>query len=277
MRFALALGGGGLKGAAHLGVLQVLVDNDLAPDLVVGTSAGAIAAVLYAAGLLPAANLLFQLPSPALFRHIPRMGGLPLGLLDGRLIERMFRRIWGEKCFHQLKVPAAVVACDLYTGNTVVYTDLMPVRPLPQGIIMGGNVPVWQAVRASISLPAIFAPFPIASHLLVDGGITTNVPADIARLLGATQVVGVELGTRTAPKTFNNAGDVLLQSLDIMSRRLTNLNLSLHADFVLSPLKDLDSPPNFWEVKRIKELADLGAGETARHLPQIKAVLGRKS
>ncbi|GFN23254.1 patatin-like phospholipase family protein [Thermanaeromonas sp. C210] len=277
MRFALALGGGGLKGAAHLGVLEVLADNDLEPQLVVGTSAGAIAAALYAAGLLPAASSLFKLPSPLLFRGIPRVGGLPLGLLDGKSIEGMFRRIWGEKSFRQLKVPAAVVACDLYTGNTVVYTHLTPAHPLPQGVVMGGNVPVWQAVRASISLPAIFAPFPIGSHLLVDGGITTNVPADIARLLGATRVIAVELGTRATPKNFNNAGDVLLRSLDIMTRRLTDLNLRIHADFVLSPLKDLDSPPNFWEARRIKELVGLGAQEAARHLPHIKALLGRKS
>ncbi|KUK12824.1 MAG: Patatin, partial [Moorella sp. 60_41] len=245
MGYALALGGGGLKGAAHLGVLQVLVDHGLPPEMVVGTSAGAVAAALYAAGLLPVAPSLFAPASPpSLFRSLSPIRGLPLGLLDGKAIEGVFRRLWGEKTFRQLRVPAAVVACDLYTGHTVVYTHLMPARPLPPGIVMGGDVEVWKAVRASISLPAIFTPFAIGSRLLVDGGVTTNVPADIARLFGTQRVIAVELGTRTPPKEFNNAGDVLLQSLDIMSRRLTGLNLKHHADLVLSPLKDLSSPPD---------------------------------
>lgn len=275
MRFALALGGGGLKGAAHLGVLKVLVDNGLHPNLVVGTSAGAIAAALYGSSMLSAASLIFQLPSPALLKpNFRRLGGLPLGILDGKMIENMLRQLWGEKRFSDLKIPIAVVACDLYSGHTVIYSALQPARPLPPGIIMGGDVPVWQAVRASISLPGLFTPFPIGTHLLVDGGITANVPADIARVLGASIVIAVELGTSAPPPSFDHAGDVLLQSLDIASRRLTTITSTLYADLVLSPLKDLSPSPSFWEVGRLKELVTAGAETTTRALPKIKQVLG---
>lgn len=273
MHFGLALGGGGLKGAAHLGVLKVLVDHGLPPDLVVGTSAGAIAAALYGSGLLPS-ELSSQWSFPVFFTSSTRkIGGLPLGMLDGRMVENMFKRLWGKKRFSDLKKPVAVVACDLYSGHTIIYSALPPVRPLPPDIAMGGDVPVWQAVRASISIPALFSPFPLGPHLLVDGGVTANVPADVARVLGATKVIAVELSTTVTPSSLHNAGEVLMRSLDIMSRRLTALTLTLSADFVLSPLKDVYPPPGFWEVGRLKELVQAGAEATVRALPEIRKIL----
>lgn len=273
MRFGLALGGGGLKGAAHLGVLQVLVENHLYPDLVVGTSAGSIAAALFCSGKMHNFKALEELPqsinpSQRIYK------GWPSGLLQGKLIEQILKQILGTLKFSELRTPMAAVACDLYSGSTVVYTSLTPPRPLPPGIVLGGNIAVWQAVRASISLPGIFSPVPLGPYLLVDGGVTSNVPADIARLLGASVIIAVDLSSKHSPRSFNHVGDIIWRSLEITGSRLTTTTLALYADLVLSPLKHLKYPSGFWEAHRVKEFVEAGIASTRAALPKIKELLG---
>ncbi|SMB98669.1 NTE family protein [Thermanaeromonas toyohensis ToBE] len=274
MRFGLALGGGGLKGVAHLGVLQVLVEHHLYPDLVVGTSAGSIAAALFCSGKISNLKALEEL---AQFVNSGKnfLKGWPSGLWEGKLLEQILRKTLGTLKFSELRIPMAAVACDLYSGSTVVYTSLTPPRPLPAGIVLGGNIAVWQAVRASISLPGLFSPVPIGPHLLVDGGVTSNVPADIARFLGTSVVIAVDLTTKQTPRSFTHVGEILWRSLEIMGSRLTTTTLALYADLVLSPLKDLKDPPSFWEVRRIKELVEAGITSTRTALPKIKELLGK--
>jgi len=276
MRFGLALGGGGLKGAAHLGVLQVLVENHLYPDLVVGTSAGSIAAALFCSGKMSNFRVLkelvqFVIPGKSFFKSWPS------GLLNGKLLEQILKETLGTLKFSELKIPMVAVACDLYSGNTVVYTSLIPSRPLPPGVILGGDIAVWQAVRASISLPGIFSPVPLGPYLLVDGGVTCNVPADIARFLGASAIIAVDLSTQKAPRSFDHPGEVLWRSFEIMGSRLTTTILSLYADLVISPFRALENPPSFWEAHRIKEFVEAGKASTRAALPQIKELLGKPS
>ncbi|WP_406676467.1 patatin-like phospholipase family protein [Moorella sp. ACPs] len=273
MRFGLALGGGGLKGAAHLGVLRALEENGIKPDIVVGTSAGSIAATLYGAGLLPAVSSMGSLPFANIFRlENNRFTGLPLGLIHGGTIEGVLKRAMGNRHLSELQPSTAAVACDLISGETVIYTASRPVKPLPPDMVLGGDVPAWQAVRASISIPALFAPYKIGSRLLVDGGLTDNVPADIARYLGADIVIAVDLDCGIPHRNFRHAGEVLLQSLDIISRRNTSLTLRLYADLVLKPIK---KPVSSWDVSEFSNLVAAGAEEAQRNLPQIRRLLGR--
>lgn len=272
MRFGLALGGGGIKGAAHLGVLQILEENNIKPDIVVGTSAGSIAAALYGAGLLPAVATMGNLPIANIFRvENYRFTGLPLGLINGGTIEAMLKRALGNRLLSELQPLTAAVACDLSSGETVIFTAAKPVKPLPPDTVVGGNVPAWQAVRASISIPALFAPYKIGSRLLVDGGLTDNVPADIARCLGADIVVAVDLDCGVPQRNFRHAGEVLLQSLEIISRRNTSLALRLYADLVLKPIK---KPVSSWDVGQFSNLIAAGVEEARRNLPQIRRLLG---
>ncbi|MGI9860076.1 patatin-like phospholipase family protein [Moorella naiadis] len=273
MRFGLALGGGGLKGAAHLGVLRVLEENSLKPDLIVGTSAGSIAAAIYGAGLLPAVNSMTHLPFFNAFSlENYRLTGLPLGLLNGGTIEGMLKRTIGNRHLSEMQPLTAAVTCDLVTGETVIYTSARPVQPLPPDFAIGGDVPAWQAVRASISIPALFAPYKIGSRFLVDGGLTDNVPADIARYLGADTVIAVDLGCGIPNRNFHHAGEVLLQSLDIISQRNTSLTLRLYADLVLKPIK---KPIGSWDVSQFSNLVTAGDEEARQRLPEIRRLLGR--
>ncbi|WP_338823359.1 hypothetical protein MHOCP_15740 [Moorella humiferrea] len=273
MRFGLALGGGGLKGAAHLGVLRVLEENDIRPDIVVGTSAGSIAAALYGAGLLPAVAAMGNLPLANIFTFENyRFTGLPLGLINGGTVEIMLKRALGNRLLSELQPLTAAVACDLNSGETVVYTAARPIKPLPSDIVIGGDVPTWQAVRASISIPGLFAPYKIGTRLLVDGGLTDNVPVDIARYLGADIVVAVDLDCDSPRRNFRHVGEVLLQCLEIIGRRNTSLTLRLYADLVIKPIK---KPVASWDVGQFANLIAAGVEETRNNLPQIRRLLGQ--
>ncbi len=173
----VALGGGAALGLAHIGLLRVLEREGLRPDAVSGTSMGAVVGAAYAAGKL---NLLENLALAINWRRALRLTDFQLGgngVLEGRAIERELRRHFGHQRIEDLPIPFAAVATDLITGQawTATVGDLVT------------------AVRASISLPAVFAPVPVSDQLLVDGGLVANVPVAAARALGADIVLGVDV------------------------------------------------------------------------------------
>ncbi|WP_296896420.1 patatin-like phospholipase family protein [Thiohalocapsa sp.] len=176
-KLGIALGGGAALGLAHIGVLRVLERAGLAPGVVSGTSMGAVVGAAYAAGKL---DLLEALAREVNWRRVLRLTDFQLGgsgVLEGRAIERELRRHFGEQRIEDLPIPFAAVATDLGTGAawTATAGDLVT------------------AVRASISLPAVFAPVRVGGHLLVDGGLVANVPVAATRALGADIVVGVDV------------------------------------------------------------------------------------
>ncbi|MDK2820130.1 MAG: hypothetical protein PWP31_95 [Clostridia bacterium] len=273
MRLGLALGGGGLKGAAHIGVLRVLEDNGIKPDIIVGTSAGSIAAVLYGIGLIPDDNPLSIMPLSALnLQNRRSVRGLPLGLLNGNAVEMMLKKVLKNRKFSDLSPQIATVACDLTTGETIIYTDGKPTQDLPAYMVMGGDVPVCEAVRASISVPGLFSPYTIGSRLLVDGGLTDNVPADVCRFLGADVVIAVDLGYGIPNRNFDHVGEVIIQSIEIISQRNIALTLNLYANLILRPIK---KPVSSWDPTKFTELIAWGKEETQHNMDQIHRLLGK--
>jgi NTE family protein len=174
-RLGLALSGGGGKGAAHIGVLQVIRDLDIPIDLIVGTSAGGAVAVLYAAGFdLPAIQDVFR---QSALRRIATPDPSGTGIIGQRRREEMLYRLLGQRTFADLSIPCAVVATDLVSGEMVVLRE-------------GPLVP---ALLATTALPALFPPVPYGDMLLADGGILNNLPVDVAYELGAQRVIAVDL------------------------------------------------------------------------------------
>ncbi len=181
-KFSLALGGGGAKGYAHIGVLQVLEAENLQPAAIAGTSVGAIVGALWAAGYDSAtiAARLRSVPPDEAFRREPDTLPSFLGLAG---IARLLREALGpERTFADLERPFAVTAVDLHTGR-LVYLRRGPVVP---------------AVLASAAVPGIFPPVPWGEHhLLADGGVLDNVPVRLARrLCPRVPVVAVVLTPR---------------------------------------------------------------------------------
>jgi NTE family protein len=174
----LALSGGAAQGVAHLGVLQALIEAGVPIDLIAGTSGGSLYGSLLASGMpIQAAQdaVIARTRRNLLDRAdftLPRRG-----VIRGARIAEMIRGMLGEVTFDALRFPLYAVAVDLDTGQEVV---------LDQGT-------VYQAIRASISVPGIFEPYRLGDRVLVDGGVVNPMPVDVARRMGADFVVAVQV------------------------------------------------------------------------------------
>jgi NTE family protein len=173
---ALALGGGFARGFAHLGVLQVLEENHIAISHIAGTSVGSILGAAYASGA-PLAQIMATCRTLK-FRDIARWHVSRLGLASNHRLSDLIERVFVSQTFEKLKIPMAVVATNLNSGEAVVFTEGNMVDP----------------IRASCAFPGIFEPVEIGTRWLVDGGLIAPVPTQAARNMGAKHVIGVSVG-----------------------------------------------------------------------------------
>jgi NTE family protein len=215
-RIGLALGGGAARGFAHIGVIKALETNGIAPDIVVGTSAGSVVGALYAAGFgaFDLQKLAFQMDESsfkdwALFDR---------GLLKGEALEAFINKQVANKPIEGLKRRFAAVATDLQSGEAAAFSI--------------GNV--GQAVRASSSVPGVFSPVLIRGREYVDGGLVSPVPARAARTLGADIVIAVDISGRPSGKKGSGSMDVLLDTIAIMGNTIADYELR-DADIVVRP------------------------------------------
>ncbi|HHT01231.1 MAG TPA: patatin-like phospholipase family protein [Firmicutes bacterium] len=296
-RVGLALGGGGLRGAAHVGVLEVLRDEEIKVDALAGSSAGALVAALYGAGfrgpqfrrlvrdlrqsdvvdstvnLQTALLMLFKIVADYLHVPLARLLQGPQGLVRGELIERMVGRLCGGRGFAQLSPPVLVVAADLHTGQEVIFGDRPSLARLSnsEDRALLPDVPLEAAVRASISIPGIFVPRQIQNRKLVDGGVATNVPANVLHDLGMDIVLAVDLGySAQADRNIDNVVEILLQSVDIIGQRGTEAILAQYAHCVIRP--QIDGIP-LTELHRLEGCIEKGRHAARQALPEIRRLL----
>ncbi len=252
-RLGLALGGGAARCLAHIGVLQVLQENQVPVHLIAGTSGGALVGALYAAGL--DLKWIEELAVRINWRHLVRLNLRRDGLLDTEGLERFVATLIKDQTFDQLRVPLTCVAVDLTSGEEVILGD-------------GRVAP---AVRASASMPAIFLPVRYHDRVLVDGGVRNNVPANVARSMGADVVVAVDVSSRDKrlgepPK---NLVQVFMASYDIMQEAQTTRVLQ-DADVIVKP--DSTQMSGF-DLDHVREYVEVGRAAALEALPQIQARL----
>ncbi|NPV71417.1 MAG: patatin-like phospholipase family protein [Firmicutes bacterium] len=216
-RVGVALGGGVVRGLAHIGVLQVLEELGVRIEYIAGTSCGAVIGGLYAAGV-PLAGMM-DIALHARWRDLAEISVRRDGLIGTRKLAAHLDSIIGGKRFEDLDIPFAAVATDICTGEEV--------------LINSG--PVSEAIRASCSIPGIFVPVKMGGRMLVDGGLCNNVPTSVTRAIGADYVVAVELNSRGVggppPK---NVFQIILHAHDIIQR--TNVDKEVRdADVLIQP------------------------------------------
>jgi predicted acylesterase/phospholipase RssA len=175
LKIGLALGGGSAKGFAHIGVLKVLHKNKIFPDYIAGTSAGAMVGALYAAGHSP--EDIEEIAKKTDWKRVMDFTIPKSGFIEGKLIENKIRREVNGKKFSQLNIPFRAVAYNLDLHEKVVFSK--------------GDVA--KAVRASLSIPGIFAPLKIDGHRYIDGGVVDPTPFDVVKKMGADYVIAVDL------------------------------------------------------------------------------------
>jgi NTE family protein len=230
-RIGLALGGGAARGFAHIGVIQVLEENGIKPDLVAGTSAGSLVAALYASGRSGAqlAALAESMDETA-FTDWSFPGR---GLIRGEGLAKYVRDHTGGLRIEQMKVPLGIVATDLDSGEAILFQRGDP------GV----------AVRASSAVPAVFQPVRIGQREYVDGGLVAPVPVRFARQMGAELVIAVDISAVPDGNPTGDAMRMLLQTFAIMGRTINTLELR-DVDVLLRPKLPEVSGADFSARKR---------------------------
>ncbi|MBC7376499.1 MAG: patatin-like phospholipase family protein [Burkholderiaceae bacterium] len=256
-RVGLALGGGAARGFAHVGVIQVLEEAGIRPDLVVGTSAGSLVAALYASGRTGAQ---LQQVADGMEEAAFTDWTLPLfsrGMLRGDALARYVNAQVGNKLIENMPLPLGIVATDLNSGQGILF------RRGDTG----------SAVRASSAVPSIFVPVRIGAHEYVDGGLVSPVPVRYARDMGAELVIAVDISS--APEG-NPAGDplqILLQTFAIMGKSINTFELR-EADLVVRPALPGVKGSDF--ASRRKAI-DAGRLAMQQLLPQLRLAIEAKS
>lgn len=249
VRIGLALGGGAAKGFAHIGVIKVLEAHGFKPDVVAGTSAGSVVGALYASGMDP-----FELQQQAFALDEDRIRDVRFfsgGLIEGRKLQDYVNQLVDRRLMQDMRIPFAAVATRLETGERVVFTR--------------GDT--GRAVRASSSIPGVFEPVALAGKHYVDGGVTSPVPVDTARELGADIVVAVDISARASGKTPPHLLGIVNQSLAIMGSRLGEQELA-RADVVIRPAVTDIGPTDF--ASRDRAILE-GERAALAALPQLRA------
>lgn len=248
-RIGLALGGGAARGFAHIGVIEVLEEAGIRPDLVVGTSAGSLVAALYASGKNGAqlAALAASMDEAA----IADWSFPGRGLLRGEALGRFVREQTGGVAIEKMRVALGIVATDLDSGKPILFQRGDP------GI----------AVRASSAVPAVFRPVAIGGREYVDGGLVSPVPVRFARQMGADLVIAVDISERPEGADTGDVLGLLLQTFTIMGRSITQFELR-DADIALRPRLAGVTSVDF--AARAQSIA-AGRDAARAALPQLKA------
>ncbi len=254
-KIGLALGGGGARGCAHVGVLRVLEQMHIPVDYIAGTSMGAAVGALYASGLsadeieqaLTTIDWRDALSDHTRFKDLSfrrkedesryltefeaglrgRRLALPLGLRSGQklrfIVQSHLIPVAGIHDFSKLPIPFKAVAADIETGDAVV---------LDHGDLE-------EAIRASMSIPGVFAPIRIDGRMLVDGGLADNVPVDVVRAMGADIVIAVDVGSPLLKtERLGSYFSVTNQVLTLLTRRNAEAQIAGASVVIVPPVAD---------------------------------------
>jgi len=258
----LVLSGGAARGVAHIGVLEAFDEENFKVDVIGGVSVGAIVGALYASGksaleiskigeFLTWKNLIEVKVTPTRLLNLS-------GIISNERMSSFLKSYIGDKTFSDLKITFVCIACDLRTGEEIVFDS-------------GKLIP---AVRASSAVPGLFEPVSFSHRILVDGGVVDNVPVETVRRKGAQFVIVSWTG---GGEVFKEQGDIisiLTQVIAISGKLIASEKLE-KADFVISPdLSDI-KPTDLDRFDEIREKGYFAAKENYKKLRKefLKRVL----
>jgi NTE family protein len=278
----IALGGGGVRGLAHIGVLSVLDREGIAVDALAGTSMGSIVATAYAmsdrfneeelVGLVsslgiapPVAAKLSDADCHSLMERVRRLVDVERFLIDtmwgwgvfeGAVVGDALSKVSGGKRIEDSRIPLAVVATDLITGEKVVFR----------------HGPVALAVQASSALPGFFPPVRHEGRLLVDGAFVDLVPVDVVLQMGARIGMAVDVDQDRADTDVTNGLQAFLRAVDIGARQHKAYQLQT-ADLVIRP--DFGEPVSSLDFSKARLCVEAGRKAMEDSVPELRRLLNR--
>lgn len=262
-KIGLALGSGGARGLAHIGVLKSLEKHNIPIDYIAGSSIGSIIGAHYAT--YQDSKKLEELVLA--FTRKKGMGLFDLtikgGIIKGEKTERFITEILSGKQFHELKIPLAIVATDLNTAEPVIFTS--------------GDLT--KAIRASIAIPAVYQPILYLDKLLADGGLSNPVPSTVASDMGADITIAVNLDHVYVENPANEIPTLLRIPMHAVT--ILRHNLALHAiknaDVIITPHNKLQIGlvgwNNFFNKEKAMEIIEEGENATDKIIPEIKKLI----
>lgn len=252
-RIGLALGGGFARGIAHIGVFRVFEEAGIPIHCLAGTSVGALIGAAYASGAT--LDEMERQGADTHFRDFGRWTLSRMGMASNERLEDFLHKFTTARYFEELKIPFAIVATDIVSGQAVYFTD--------------GEL--GHALRASCAYPGLFLPVEYRGHILVDGFLTDAVPTRAARALGANVVIGVHLEPGELKGKPRNTIEVIGRSFSIIQATL-DPPWRHAADVVIEP----DVRDVLWDgFAETPRLIAAGAEATRAALPKIRAAIAR--
>ena len=260
-KIGLALGSGGARGLAHIGVLSVLEENNIPVDFIVGVSIGSIVGAYYAINLevKTLEEKTLQLTKKDLFKLVD-ITSPKRALIAGNKIKNFINELIEDKSFSDAKIPLKIITTDLCSGEEI---------QLNKGKLV-------DAIRASISLPGIFPPVELDNRLLADGGVVNSTPVDVVKKMGADIIIGVDLTMKHPVKLKNpNIVETLMQSFEILRTQAAKFNVNKVKDAVIIR-------PNFsgkldsYRFYKTQEFIEEGKRIAKEFLPRIKELIKKR-
>ncbi len=254
----LALGSGAARGLAHIGVIKVLEDNSIPIDAIVGCSAGALVGGAYACGMSvrEMTDLALSIRQPDIIRYLDLGLAGRYGLFRGNNVTRLIKDLTGGCSFIETKMPFIAVATNIKSGEEMAFET--------------GEI--WSAIRASISIPGIFAPHRIEGEYYVDGAVSNPVPSDYLTAIGIDVVIGVDVVPDVAKTMAEGAPSlvtVLLNSFDIFQERLVKMVIH-HSDVRIRPSIEGIQAHEFY---RAGEIIDKGMRAAMEKIDEITGAM----
>jgi NTE family protein len=248
-KIGLALGGGFARGVAHVGILKVLEREHIPIHCITGVSAGSMVAAAYASGT--EVDEIAKIGCGMRFNDVARWTLCRLGLVGSERMAAFLKRLLKTFSFEEMKIPLGILATDLGTGEPVSFRD-------------SGDVIL--PIRASCSYPGLFQPIRHQDRLLVDGAMCMEVPAQLARKMGATHVISACLPMQGPAVVPSNMLQVVNRCFQILQSR-TEESWRRHSDVIISP----DVTGVAWDgFKSGADMIEAGERATEAILPQVR-------
>lgn len=285
MKIGLSFAGGGIKGAAHIGVLKAFEEENIKIDYISGASSGSIIATLYAMGFNHKEILnIFKKYSEKIKYFEPRniiklIYGILIkrkiiidGLNSGEIIEKIVNEIAHKKNIKKIKdikMPLLIPSVDIHSGKVYFFCSKEKRIKYSDKIIYESNIEIGKAIRASCSYPLIFSPCKYKNTKLIDGGIRENIPWKGLKEIGADKVISIVFEKELSGNNFMNIVEVVGDSLDILSHELLNYEI-IGTDYLL---KIKTKNISLLDKTKIDELFNFGYKITKSKIKEIKNII----